>query len=137
MNVIIYTQENGCAAVVYPASNWQGTLEELAVKDVPQGCTWSIVDETLLPDDYFFDAWVHDEVNNCVVVDITKARDVQMNVIRTLRDKQLEVLDVETLKGVDVQVQKQELRDIPQTFDLSHITSLAELKTAMPDVLKA
>jgi hypothetical protein len=55
---IIYNQENGNIAVLHPAPNWSGTMEELAQKDVPTGLKYKIVEDSAIPDDLTFrDAW--------------------------------------------------------------------------------
>ncbi len=87
-----------------------------------------------LPDPYFREAWVK-QGKNCVV-DMPKARAVHMDKIRIVRDEKLKALDIETLKGIDVQAQKTVLRDIPQTFNLSTLTTPEDLKAAWPEVLK-
>jgi hypothetical protein len=55
-----------------------------------------------------------------------------MDNIRSKRDEKLKELDIEQLKGVDVSAQKQVLRDIPQTFDLTGAATPDELKTLWP-----
>ena len=90
-----------------------------------------IVTEADLPQDRLFrNAWGHD-----LKVDMDKAREIHMDKIRKARDKAMKALDVETLKGRDVQAQKQVLRDIPQTFDLSVATTPEELTELWPDGL--
>ena len=75
------------------------------------------------------------------VVDMVKAGPIHMDGIREVRDQELIRLDglqVEALgKGDDVErnkieSQKQTLRDIPQTFDLSGFTTPNDLKAAWP-----
>ena len=83
---------------------------------------------------YFRDAWV--DVDGKIQVDRQKAEEVQMNYIRAARDKKLAELDIKTMQGIDVQAEKQILRDIPQTFNLSDAVSLEDLKNKYPDILK-
>lgn len=71
-----------------------------------------------------------------IVTNMIKATDIQMQRIRRARDEKLAALDLETMKGLDVQVQKQVLRDIPATFDLSGAKTPEELKLLWPEVLK-
>ena len=59
-----------------------------------------------------------------------------MDEIRKVRNKKLEELDVETLRGVDVQEKKQKLRDIPSTFDLTKAATPKDLKALWPNELK-
>lgn len=79
------------------------------------------------------DAWIDD--GKRIKHDMNKARDIQMTRIRKKRDELLEKLDVEQLKGIDVSSQKQNLRDIPQKFDLTKFETLEALSNAMPKEL--
>ena len=45
-------------------------------------------------------------------------------------------LDIETMKGNNVQAQKQALRDLPSIFDLSGANTPDELKILIPTELK-
>ena len=64
---------------------------------------------------------------------MVKARDVHMNkTIRPKRDLKLKALDIEQLKGVDVTIQKQSLRDLPDTIDLTKFNSPKTLKSFIP-----
>lgn len=86
------------------------------------------------PDKTFRNAW---KVNNgSIQVDMEKARAIQMDKIRDARNKALKVLDIETMKGLDVQAEKQVLRDLPNTFDLSTATTPDELKQLWPEGLE-
>jgi hypothetical protein len=76
-------------------------------------------------------------------VNMAKARGVQMDKIRVMRDKELVKKDVEILKAIEagdssaqatVATDKQTLRDIPQTFDLTTDTPV-QLKAKWPDGL--
>ena len=84
------------------------------VKDVPPDCR----------------DWVFYTYDRGLKIDMKKARKIHMERIRAARNIALSVLDLETMKGRDVQKQKQALRDIPQTFDLSGAKSLEDLKSA-------
>lgn len=87
--------------------------------------------EVALPDRTFRDAWGHD-----LKVDMPRARAIHMDKIRIARDEKLVGLDIETLRGNDVQVAKQKLRDIPQSFDLSVAKTPDSLKLLWPEELK-
>jgi hypothetical protein len=55
---IIYPNDNGGVVILTPSPNWNGTLEELAVKDVPSGKPYKIVDGSEIPSDRTFrNAW--------------------------------------------------------------------------------
>ena len=61
--VIIYPQDNGSIAVVYPTGEL--AIEEVCCKDVPAGVPYKVVDSSDLPEQYneFFNAWEADFSN--------------------------------------------------------------------------
>jgi hypothetical protein len=63
--VVIYVQNNGVPAVVHPTPEAleEHTIAEIAVKDVPPGKPYKIVDSSELPFDVPQEAWVIDEKN--------------------------------------------------------------------------
>jgi hypothetical protein len=64
MKIIIYKQENGTLAVMFPAPNALKimSIEDIAKKDVPTGLKYKIVDVSEIPSDReFIDAWTIDE----------------------------------------------------------------------------
>ena len=76
-----------------------------------------------------------------IQVNMPKARIIHMDRIRTVRDAELEKLDVAFMKALEagntvgqqeIAAEKQTLRDIPQTFDLSKYRAPATLKAAWP-----
>ena len=55
---ILYQTEEGGVAVIVPSDNSSLTVEEIAVKDVPVGRPYKIVDVSEVPSDRTFrDAW--------------------------------------------------------------------------------
>ena len=78
-------------------------------------------------------------------VNIAKARIVQMDIIRKVRNAELEKLDVPYMRAVEaadleeqekISTQKQTLRDIPETFNLETFTTPSTLRDAYPEELK-
>jgi len=77
-----------------------------------------------------------------IVINMPKAREIQMDKIREVRNKELVKKDIEFMKALEadddshkaIAVEKQVLRDIPQTFDLTTDTP-EELKNKWPDEL--
>ena len=77
-----------------------------------------------------------------IVVNMEKAKVIQMDKIREMRNKELAKKDIEYMKALEaddgshtaVAAEKQALRDIPQTFDLTTDTS-EELKQKWPEGL--
>lgn len=97
----------------------------------------TVLPSALPKDRAFRQAWV--KVGNNVDVDMPKARTIHMNRIRVARDAELERLDKESMlnmeQGVNnaqTLVDKQKLRDIPQTFDLEQFATPDELQVAWP-----
>lgn len=134
MNRIVYNQD-GLAKIIIPSPNYEGNINDLAMELVPSGIDYEIIDVSELPQDRTFrNAW--EKSGKQISINMDKARNIQMDKIRALRDKKLKELDIETMKGNDVQAQKQVLRDIPQTFDLSVAKTPEELKALWPDELK-
>jgi len=59
---ILYQTEEGGVAVVIPTDNCGLTVEEIAVKDVPPGRPYKIVDVSEVPTDFTFrNAWEYQE----------------------------------------------------------------------------
>jgi hypothetical protein len=59
---IIYPNNEGGVSILAPSPNWRGTLEELAIKDVPSGKLYKIVDGSEIPPDRTFrNAWEYTE----------------------------------------------------------------------------
>lgn len=59
MKLILYPNENGAVAIVFPTGAL--TVEETARKDVPAGAPYLIVEQSDLPDDWSLSAaWVAD-----------------------------------------------------------------------------
>jgi len=63
--VIIYNQDNGIPAVMTPTPEClqTHTIHEIAIKDVPAGKPFKIVDASELPTDGPQEAWVVDETD--------------------------------------------------------------------------
>jgi hypothetical protein len=63
MNLIVYKQDNGIPAVVIPAPEClrKYTIQEIAIKDVPAGKPFKIIDKNELPQDVPQEAWTVDE----------------------------------------------------------------------------
>jgi len=94
-----------------------------------------------LGEDRFFEAW---ESNNGVIsINMEKARAIHMDLIRSVRNQKLSELDSQYMRAIEannndakktIEKEKQILRDIPQTFDLSANTA-EQLIQKWPSVL--
>ena len=88
-----------------------------------------------------YGAWEMD-TDGTPKVNMPKARGIQMDKIRVVRDKELAKKDIEFMKALEaddgshtaIATEKQTLRDIPQTFDLTTDTA-EELKEKWPEGL--
>ena len=61
MKIIYKTKEN-TVSIITPSSEWIGTIEEVAQKDVPTGLKYKIVEDDIIPTDRTFrNAWEVDE----------------------------------------------------------------------------
>jgi hypothetical protein len=136
-----------------------GGLTESQVEDllarrlkIEQGYSESaVVDIAILPDQlrvdpYFRDAivWDDDEASKCKL-DMAKARVVHMDKIRVVRDAELVKKDVPFMRAVEagdasaqstIGTEKQVLRDIPATFDITtDVDTPEKLKAKWPTEL--
>jgi len=113
---------------------------------IPANGPYWVQDETDLPggsiseeNDYFFDAWTWDDG---VTVDMAKAREIHLEHIRRARNKKLATLDIPFIRALEnsnseevrrITAEKQSLRDIPQTLNLTiGIRTPAQLKAIWP-----
>jgi len=79
-----------------------------------------------------------------VIINMAKARGIQMDKIREVRNKELVKKDIDFMKALEaddgshkaISAEKKVLRDIPQTFDLTtENNSPEELKNKWPEEL--
>jgi hypothetical protein len=121
MKFIIYPNKNNGVAVVFPSTGINMSLQQLAKKVVPENTEYSIV-ENLTIDNYFFDAYEYKNGN--AVLNIEKAKEIQKNKWRTVREQEFEKLDLDFMLAIEkgdleqqkiIASKKQELRDITKT----------------------
>lgn len=61
MKLIIYPNDNDGISVIHPSSNTTYTIQEIALKDVPAGKPYRIIEHTEIPADRTFrEAWEAD-----------------------------------------------------------------------------
>lgn len=135
---VITYQEGDKLAVVYPAPGV--SIEDAIAASVPKGVPHAIVNAEDLPDYYFRNAWIWDGAKGAKI-DIEKAKKVQRDHWRKLRDPKLKALDLEVIKSVErgdakrrtvIAAEKQALRDVtshPLPDDPEMI------KNTIPDIL--
>jgi hypothetical protein len=130
MSKIIYTQSNGSVAVIHPVD---GDASK-AIKDVPDGVAYEIVEDSAIPTDRSFrSAWVQD--NKTVKTDMSKAKDEHRKNIRRARIFKFPDLDAEYNKLAEtsadtsaVVAKKQALRDAPADSAIEAASDEAALK---------
>jgi hypothetical protein len=131
---ITYPQPNGQVAVVIPTGD-----VSIAIKDIPAGVEYKIVDSIYIDNDYFnayeFDAEIGAKIN------IEKAKAIHLDKFRAARAPKLAKLDIDFMKAVEandeekkaeIVAEKQALRDVtltPLPDDLEGI------KATWPDIL--
>jgi hypothetical protein len=132
---ITYPQPNGQVAVVIPT----GDVND-AIKDVPEGSEYKIVDSVDIDNDYFnayeFDAETGAKVN------IEKAKAIHLDKFRSARTPLIEKLDVDFMRAVEsgntslqqeIANKKQALRDVTKT-ELPN--TLEGIKNTWPEILE-
>jgi hypothetical protein len=110
MKRIIYQSESGGVAIVVPTES-----VELALKDVPAGTPYEIVDVAEIPSDRTFrGAWVMGDC--CVDVDLDKAKDIGHDKRRAKREEEFAPFDAIVMKqipgnsAVEAEASRQEIR---------------------------
>jgi hypothetical protein len=130
MSQVIIYKNNGQVSICIPTG--EISIEEVLVKDCPANAI--IVDSSELPtDDKFFDAW--ELINEKIIVDINKAKDITKDRLRQERKPLLLAQDVAFQRALEsnadttaIVAEKQRLRDITKLVDT--MTTVEELKGA-------
>jgi hypothetical protein len=111
MKRIIYQSETGGVSIIIPTES-----VELALKDVPEGVAYEIVDEVDIPSDrYFRNAWVMGDC--CVEHDIDKCKEIGHDLRRQQRAEEFAPYDeviAKQIPGVDAtkaEEARQQIRD--------------------------
>ena len=129
MSKIIYTNSDGTVSIINPT----GDVND-AVKDVPSGLSYEIVEDSSIPTDRSFrNAWKQN--SKTIETDITKAKEIHKTNIRNAREPKLAELDIEFQKALetststtDIVSKKQALRDAPADSAIASASNEAELK---------
>ena len=131
---ITYPQPNGQVAVVIPT----GDVND-AIKDVPEGVEYKIVESVDIDNDYFnayeFDAESGAKVN------IEKAKAIHLDKFRSARAPKLDKLDIEFMKAVEVNDEAKKSAIIADKIALRDVTltplpdDLDCIKSTWPDIL--
>jgi hypothetical protein len=132
--LITYPQPNGQVAVVIPT----GDVND-AIKDVPAGVEYKIVESVDIDNDYFnayeFDSELGAKVN------IEKAKAIHLDKFRSARAPKLAKLDIDFMKAVEVNDEEKKAEIIAAKQALRDVTltplpdDLAGIKVTWPDIL--
>lgn len=134
MAFIIYPQEDNKLAVIIPVGNYQD-----AIKDVPEGVEYAVVDDLGSLDDDYFDAFEYRNMG--ISCNIDKAKEIHLDKFRIARKPLLESLDIQYMKALEsndpvkaaeIAAKKQELRDVTKT---PLPDTLPEIKEVWPSIL--
>ena len=128
MSKIIYTNSDGTVSIIIPA----GDVND-AIKDVPSGLSYEIVEDSVIPTDRSFrNAWKQN--SKTIETDMTKAKEIHKDKIRIARAPKLAELDIEFQKALetsssttDIVAKKQALRDAPAASGISTAASEADI----------
>ena len=129
MSKIIYTNSDGTVSIINPTGDVNN-----AIKDVPSGLSYEIVEDSAIPTDRSFrNAWKQN--SKTIETDMTKAKEIHKDKIRIARAPKLAELDIEFQKALetsssttDIVAKKQVLRDAPAASGISTAASEADLK---------
>jgi len=143
---IVYQSDEGIAAVVIPAPDYSGTMEDLLERVVPENCKNSanVVEVDTVPSDRTFrNAWVT-EKGKSVEVDLDKSKVVAKEKVREARTPKFVELDVAYQRADEaadadakaaVVIKKQTARDATKDTKITNADSVANLKTGMNEVI--
>jgi len=134
MPFIIYPQADNKLAVIISTGDYQD-----AIKDVPEGVEYAVVNDLGSLDNEYFDAFEYQNMG--ISCNIEKAKVIHLNKFRVARKPLLESLDVQymkaleandSVKAAEIAAKKQELRDVTKTLLPD---TLPEIKEVWPSIL--
>jgi len=132
--LITYPQPNGQVAVVMPT----GDVND-AIKDVPEGVEYKIV-ESIDIDNDFFNAYEFDAETGAKV-NIDKAKAIHLDKFRSARAPKLSKLDIDFMKAVEVGDEAKKAEIIAAKQALRDVTltplpdDLAGIKATWPEII--
>lgn len=130
---IVYRQKDEITGrwitrIVIPAP---GATRDQVMKAVPEGVAYREVDASEIPADRTFrDAWLLD-----LTVHMPDAREIHRGRLREDRAPRLAMLDVDHLRGRNVEAEKQRLRDVTADPRIDAAATPEELRALTLDAL--
>lgn len=141
---IVYTNNDGSVAIITPADEALTimTIEQIAVKDVPDDLSYRITGAENIPSDRVFrDAWTDANPGDAVDIDMAKAKSIQMDRVRAARDVKWPDFDArymaaqrDSMDLTALDAGRQTLKDIPNNaqIDVDAAADVTALKAAWP-----
>ena len=135
MSKIIYTNSDGIVSIITPA----GDIND-AIKDVPSGVSYEIVDDNKIPTDRTFrNAWV--KGSGVVTEDVDRAREIAHQTRREKRAAEFKPNDdiiALNIPGTDIKAAEDARSQTRWKYkvmqdDLDRSKTISELKTALED----
>ena len=132
---ITYPQPNGQVAVVIPT----GDVND-AIKDVPEGSEYKIVESVDIDNDYF-NAYEFDKATGAKI-NIEKAKAIHLDKFRSARSPKLQKLDIDFMKAVEANDEVKKAETIAAKQALRDVTltplpdDLAGIKATWPEAIK-
>jgi hypothetical protein len=115
MKRIIYQTESGGVAVIIPTES-----VDLALKDVPEGVSYEIVDEADIPSDRFFrNAWTMGDC--CIEQDLDRCKEIGHDLRRQQRAEEFKPFDeviAKQIPGVDAVAAEEARQAIREKYAL-------------------
>lgn len=132
---ITYSTPDGGVAVIVPAPDCGLTIEEIALKDVPTGVDYEIVDTADIPSDRTFrNAWERN--GRAISHNMTKAKEIAHERRRVARAAEFAPLDIEATipaKAAQAEAARQAIRDkyAAMQTSIDAAQSVDQLKAAL------
>jgi hypothetical protein len=131
---ITYPQPNGQVAIIIPCGDVNN-----AIKDVPAGVEYKIVESIDIDNNYFdayeFNAEIGAKVN------IERAKAIHLDKFRSARSPKLQKLDIDFMKAVEANDEAKKVEIVAAKQALRDVTltplpdDLAGIKATWPDIL--
>lgn len=124
---IVYKNENGGVSVVIPSPKFEGTMQELAAKTLPEGTEWRIIDVAELPvSRNWRAAWTDANPTETVDIDIDMAKNEAK---KLMIQKARERVPADEFGVQDFTTVKEEIA----ALDFDAVTNLDELYNLWPE----
>lgn len=155
MKHIIFHREDGLVQICTPTPEFiaihgeEKAFDIVRHKDLPKASCgtkpvehWDVSHEDILTNQAFRDAWRYNGTQ--IEVDMTTARAIKMESLRSERNDRLKKLDIDYQRAhekqdmagmLSIAQAKQKLRDLPATADLTQHATPEALESFQPSIL--